>query len=228
MPARSSVAKSALRRRPQLSEDVANHVRNLIMSGAVRPGEFVRLDETAADLGVSVTPVREALVALRGEGMVELVPHRGYVVCALSRQDIEDIFWLQGEIAVKLALRAAEHIAAEHLAELVHLNAALREALMRSDAAAIEQCEFEFHRLINRVAGGAKLGWFLFGALRYTQARLYATDPGWGELAVASHDKLIEAFEVHDLAQIDMQMRVQFSDGAERLLAHLDRMGIWD
>ena len=57
-----------------MSEDVANHVRNLIMSGSVRPGEFVRLDETAADLGVSVTPVREALVALRGEGMVELVP----------------------------------------------------------------------------------------------------------------------------------------------------------
>ncbi|GAA3153023.1 hypothetical protein GCM10020255_032760 [Rhodococcus baikonurensis] len=40
-----------------MSEDVANHVRNLIMSGSVRPGEFVRLDETAADLGVSVTPV---------------------------------------------------------------------------------------------------------------------------------------------------------------------------
>ncbi|MDI9913927.1 GntR family transcriptional regulator [Rhodococcus sp. IEGM 1379] len=227
-PARSRAANPVLRRRPQLSEDVANHVRNVIMSGGVRPGDFIRLDETAAELGVSVTPVREALVALRGEGMVELVPHRGYVVCPLSRQDIEDIFWLQGEIAVKLALRATASITAEHLAELVQLNSALREALERSDATAIEQCEFEFHRLINRVAGGAKLGWFLFGAIRYTPARLYATDPGWGELAVKSHVKLIEAFEKRDLGQVGRQMRVQFSDGAERLLAHLDKIGIWD
>ena len=124
--ARTRRATSELRRRPQLSEDVANHVRNLIMSGSVRPGEFVRLDETAADLGVSVTPVREALVALRGEGMVELVPHRGYLVSPLSRQDIEDIFWLQGQIAVKLALRAMDSITADQLAELTELNADLR------------------------------------------------------------------------------------------------------
>lgn len=221
-------AASELRRRPQLSEDVANHVRNLIMSGAVRPGEFIRLDETAADLGVSVTPVREALVALRGEGMVELVPHRGYLVSALTRQDIEDIFWLQGEIAVKLALRAMDFVTAEHIAELVELNAALAAAIAVADAASIEQCEFEFHRVVNRAAGGAKLAWFLFGAIRYTPARLYATDPGWGELAVSSHERLIEAFEQRDSEQVDAQMRVQFSDGAARLLAHLDNIGIWD
>ncbi len=86
-----------IRRRPQLSDDVAAHVRNLIMSGGVRPGDFVRLDETAAELGVSVTPVREALLTLRGEGLVELVPHRGYVVSPLDRSDIDDIFWLQAD-----------------------------------------------------------------------------------------------------------------------------------
>lgn len=54
----SSRPDGNLRRRPQLSDDVAMHVRNLIMSGGVRPGDFIRLDETAAELGVSVTPVR--------------------------------------------------------------------------------------------------------------------------------------------------------------------------
>ena len=92
--------------------------------------------------------------------MVELVPHRGYLVSPLSRQDIEDIFWLQGQIAVKLALRAMDSITADQLAELTELNADLRAAVDASDAAAIEQCEFEFHRLINRAAGGAKLAWF--------------------------------------------------------------------
>ena len=131
-------------------------------------------------------------------------------------------------IAVKLALRAMDRITADQLAELTELNADLRAAVDASDAAAIEQCEFEFHRLINRAAGGAKLAWFLFGAIRYTPARLYATDPGWGELAVSSHDALIAAFEKHDREQVDAQMSLQFSDGAARLLAHLDNIGIWD
>src|SRR5205807_8906231 len=86
-------------RRAQLSDEVAGHLRAAIMSGALRPGTFIRLDETAAKLGVSVTPVREALLKLRGEGMVRLEPHRGHVVLPLSRQDVDDIFWVQAIIA---------------------------------------------------------------------------------------------------------------------------------
>nr|MDT0663888.1 GntR family transcriptional regulator [Micromonospora sp. DSM 115978] len=80
----------ALERRPQLAEEVAAHLRDMIMSGQVWPGEFIRLDDVAKDLGVSVTTVREALLTLRGEDMVELEPRRGYVVAPLSRQDIKD------------------------------------------------------------------------------------------------------------------------------------------
>ena len=72
-------------RREQLSDEVASHLRAGIMSGALRPGTFIRLDETAAELGVSITPVREALRTLRGEGMVQLEPHRGHVVVPLTR-----------------------------------------------------------------------------------------------------------------------------------------------
>lgn len=52
-------------RRPQLSEEVAGRLRAAIMTGDLRPGEYIRMDETAAQLGVSVTPVREALLTLR-------------------------------------------------------------------------------------------------------------------------------------------------------------------
>src|ERR1700740_361417 len=81
-------------RRAQLSDEVAGHLRAAIMSGKLHPGTYIRLDETAAELGVSITPVREALLKLRGEGMVQLEPHRGHVVVPLTRQRIQDIFWL--------------------------------------------------------------------------------------------------------------------------------------
>src|ERR1700740_1224549 len=112
-------------RRAQLSDEVAGHLRAAIMSGALRPGTFIRLDETAAELGVSITPVREALVKLRGEGMVQLEPHRGHVVLPLTRQDIQDIFWLQATIAKELAAAAPDHITADDVDELARHNAAL-------------------------------------------------------------------------------------------------------
>ncbi|MDJ0359394.1 GntR family transcriptional regulator [Rhodococcus sp. H29-C3] len=218
---------STLRRRPQLSEEVAGRIRGQIMSGALRPGQFVRIDETAMELGVSATPVREALVSLRGEGLVEQVPHRGYRVGDLSREDIDDIFWLQGTIATKLARRAARVITALQIEQLTHLNAGLREAVEQANPDAIESCEFEFHRFINRVAGGSKLAWFLFGAIRYTPARLYASDPAWGTESVLSHEILIDALRRGDLDAVGEQMCRQFVDGAERLTAHLERVGLW-
>src|SRR5271155_4503539 len=120
-------------RRAQLSDEVAGHLRAAIMSGSLRPGTFIRLDETAAKLGVSVTPVREALLKLRGEGMVQLEPHRGHVVLPLTRQDIDDIFWLQATIAREVAAAATDHITDTEIGELDRINDALAKAIGTGD-----------------------------------------------------------------------------------------------
>ncbi|MFI8567547.1 GntR family transcriptional regulator [Rhodococcus sp. NPDC078407] len=199
----------AIPRRPQLSEDVAGSIRQRIVTGALPPGSFVRIEEAAAELGVSATPVREALVALRGEGLVEQVPHRGYRVNELTAQDVDDIFWLQGTIAGTLAGRAATVVTGEHLDHLSTLNDGLRDAVARSDTESVERHEFEFHKCVNKIAGGMKLAWFLLGAVKYTP-RLYATDTAWGEDAVRSHEQLIEAFRRRDVDAAADVMRRQF------------------
>ncbi|RMB78246.1 GntR family transcriptional regulator [Rhodococcus sp. SBT000017] len=203
-----------LRRRPQLSEDVAASIRQQIVTGALEPGAFVRIDETATELGVSATPVREALVSLRGEGLVELVPRRGYRVSELTQQDIDDIFWLQGTIAGTLARRAAHVITDEQIDAMRALNDRLRDAVFRCDLDGIESCEFAFHRYINKVAGGTKLAWFLLGAVRYTPARLYASNRQWCEHALSSHEELIEAFRRRDADGVADLMCMQFLVGA--------------
>src|ERR1700686_2984969 len=125
-------------RRSQLSDEVAGHLRAAIMSGALRPGTFIRLDETAAELGVSVTPVREALLKLRGEGMVQLEPHRGHVVLPLTRQDIDDIFWMQATIARELAASAAQRITDAEIEDPDHLTEVLTTAVAPADTEADE------------------------------------------------------------------------------------------
>ena len=189
---------------------------------------FVRMDDMASRLGVSVTPVREALLTLRGEGMVNLAPHRGYIVADLSRVDVEDLFWLQCEIAVRLALRTAAAITPEQIGELEWCNQKLSAAVRAGDGPEVADAEFEFHRIHNLVADSDKLSWFLLSATRYTPAQLYATDPEWGEVAVDSHAKLIAAYRAGDREQIIEQTRRQFTDGAARLTRHLEATGIWD
>lgn len=214
-------------RRTQLSDDVAAHLRSAVMSGRLRPGAFVRLDETAAALGVSVTPVREALLTLRGEGIVESVPNRGYVVAPLEREDVYDIFWLQGRITVELAERAVHSATADDLTRLAARNDALRTAVGLADPERIAEAEYEFHRELCRIGRGPKLAWFLLGAARYTPHQLYAADPDWGTLAVQSHTRLIDAIRDRDREAVGRHTRIQFDDAAKRLVAHLERSGIW-
>jgi DNA-binding GntR family transcriptional regulator len=211
----------------QLSDEVAGHLRAAIMSGALRPGTFIRLDETAAKLGVSVTPVREALLKLRGEGMVQLEPHRGHVVLPLTRQDIDDIFWLQATIAKELAATAALQISNAEIDDLERITDALAVAVAASDVEAIAATEFAFHRAFNRATGRIKLAWFLLHVARYMPLTVYAADPGWGAVAVNNHRELVAALRRRDTAAVVEHTNWQFTDGKRRLTERLASSGIW-
>ena len=226
-PASPRVGNRRDRRRSQLSDEVAAHLREAIMTGAQRPGTFIRLDETAARLGVSITPVREALLTLRGEGMVALEPRRGYVVQPLSRQDVADIYWLQATIAKELVTSAADRLTEDQIAELEAANERLAEAVREGDPAIIGAAEFAFHRLLNRGAGRMKLAWFLLHAARYMPPQIYVTDASWGQASIDTHRQLIAALRRRDKATLVELSGAEFSDGVHRLLEQLERNGIW-
>ncbi|MEE6179792.1 GntR family transcriptional regulator [Mycobacterium sp. 050134] len=215
-------------RRSQLSDEVAGRLRAAIMSGRLRAGTYIRLDETAAELGVSITPVREALLKLRGEGMVQLEPHRGHVVLPLTRQDIEDIFWLQATIARELAAAATDHITDAQINELERINAALEAAVGSADAETIAGIEFAFHRVFNQASGRIKLAWFLLNAARYMPVLVYAGDPHWGAAAIDNHRRLIAALRRRDAVAVIEHTVEQFTDAAHRLTEMRDRLGIFD
>ncbi|MGW0434528.1 GntR family transcriptional regulator [Micromonospora sp. NPDC003197] len=212
---------------PQLSETVASLLRDRIMSGQLRPGERIRLEEVAQETGLSITPVREALLMLRAEDMVELQPRRGHVVAPLSRQDIIDVFGLQGDIAGELAARVAVSITPAQLDDLRQQHERLRRAAQARQTSRVEQLEFEFHRSINRLADARKLSWLLRKATRYTPSRFYAANPEWRAGMIADHEALLSALEARDPVAVRPIMARHFTDGAERLVKHLDGLGMW-
>jgi DNA-binding GntR family transcriptional regulator len=149
-------------------------------------------------------------------------------VVPLTRGDIEDIFWLQATIAKELATTAAERITDAQIEELQLLNDALAGAVESGDTEAVLAAEFAFHRAFNRATGRIKLAWFLLHVARYLPGQIYASDAGWGAAAVAGHRELIEALRRHDVDTVVRLTSGEFADAAQRLVARLDEIGLWN
>ncbi len=104
----------------------------------------------------------------------------------------------------------------------------MNRALTRTRAAdQVESLEFDFHRAVNRIAEARKLSWFLHTATRYTPARFYSSDAGWLRGMREDHEVLLAAFTSHDADAARAAMTRHFTDGADRLVKHLDGLGVW-
>lgn len=103
-----------------LVDRVSHAVRRAILEGRLRPGETLSISDLAADLGVSHSPVREALQRLSGQGLVVLRPARTAIVAPLEMEDLREIYRLRRLIEVDAAGRAAPDFSDADLAALEH------------------------------------------------------------------------------------------------------------
>ena len=203
-----------------IGDDVANYLRELIMTGHLRSGEFLRLERFAQEIGISNTPVRDALLSLRAEGFVVLEPRRGFVVAPLSAEDIGDLFLVQAMIAGELATRATKELTDERFGEIAAIHDRL-EAARDDSADQSEQLNFEFHRAINRTASSPKLKWMLSRAVRYAPRLFYGEIRGWREASVNDHEKILGALEKRDAAAAGALMQQHILHAGELLVEHL-------
>jgi DNA-binding GntR family transcriptional regulator len=210
-----------IRGRGQLSDVVASYVRDLIMSGRLRGGEFVRSDRLAEELGISATPVREGLLALRGEGFVRSEPRRGFVVTPLSRADIIDLFTVQAMTAGELASRAAAKLTDDELAELAALQAALDKAAAAADDERVDELNDQFHRRVNHAAGSERISWFHGLAVQYVPRRFFAWIEGWPEASVHDHGAVLKALNDRDPEAARTAMQEHVLHAGELLADHL-------
>ena len=210
------------RHRPQLGAEAASYIRDLIVSGKLRGGEFIRHDAIAQSLGISATPVREGLLELRTEGLVKLEPRRGYVVVPLTGDDIRDVFAGQALLAGELAARAVKQAGPDDVARLEHLHADLEAAAERGDHDELEELNFLFHRAVNLMAGSAKLAWLLGVSLSYVPARFHSTIDGWPAATVQDHREILEAFRHGSPRAARAAMTRHIEHAGELLAIHIE------
>jgi len=223
-PVEASAGPPILGGRAQLGDEVASYLRDLIMSGQLS-GEYVRLERVAETLGVSVTPVREALLSLRAEGFVRLEPRRGFLVLPLTGDDVTDLFLAQSQLAGELAARAAIRSDEEVLERLHRSQESLRAAAREGDLARIEEENYLFHREINLAADAPKLTWLLGVVVRYAPRRFYPTIEGWPAASVRDHDSILDAITRKDERAARGGMVEHIVHAGELLVGHLRTSG---
>ena len=107
---------------------MAIHIRGMIFNGRLRHGDRVRQDQLAEELGVSRIPVREAIIALAGEGWLSVTPHRGAYVHGLDPDTVRDHYELVGLVYGMAARRATKRATEDGLARLAEAQVALANA----------------------------------------------------------------------------------------------------
>lgn len=214
-------------KRNGLADEVASYVREQIMSAHFRPGEFLRTEPIAEAVGVSITPVREGLLSLGAEGFVTLVPRRGFVVAAFTRQDIRDLFWTQGQLAGELAARAATRITEADMDRLLKLTEETQIAIEQGDTTRIGELGHQFHRTINIAAESSRLARLLAGVVKHLPNQFYASIEAHVDSAPEQHRQLIDALRAQEPERAREITLTHLVDNADYVISMLEQRGLW-
>src|SRR5665213_2029300 len=220
------MASSTTQPRLQLKDEAATHIRELIISGQVAPGELVRLAPLAERIGSSITPVREALLLLAQDGWVTQEPNRGFRVMIITRRDVEDAYLVQAFVGGELAARAALVIDDDQIAALRLIDDEIN-AHTQDDAGFLERANYDLHDAVYAVADSDRLTWFVRSASRFVPRRFWGMIPGWIEHNRSGHAPVIDALEAHDAAAARLAMSSHIEFAGQLLLRHLDSIGFW-
>jgi DNA-binding GntR family transcriptional regulator len=216
----TTVRLPSLRGRRNLREEITETLRGAVISGELKPGTVYSAPSLAEQFGVSPTPVREAMLDLVKEGLVEIARNKGFRVTHLSAAELDDITELRALIEVPTVRRITEAgVAPETVGRLRPLAAAIEDAARRRDFIAHVTVDMEFHLALMGLSGNTRLVETV-RSLR-TSSRIYGlrTLPEGGALFDSSHEHtlLLDLIEAGD------------ADGAEELMRrHIGHVrGIW-
>jgi DNA-binding GntR family transcriptional regulator len=191
-----------------LREQARRFLRTSVVTGVLEEGHLYSVGEFAQQLGVSATPVREAVFDLAHQGLVEVVRNRGFMVPLLTNQDLDEIFQLRILLEVPAVEALAGHLDAELTGRSRELVERCLTAARTSDLAGFLEADREFHLLLLNAHGNSRLVQIV-DRLR-DQTRLYGL-PGLaasGDVVVAAeeHGRILDAIVAGDAATVRTQL----------------------
>ena len=213
----------------QLRNVVADQMRSAILDGRYKPGEWLRQERIAQDLGVSQMPVREALKELAAEGLIEHVPYRGARVIAFSIDDVLDLYTHRAFLESRAASVAAEVITPDEFAEIKALQIQMEEYGAPESVVKYRELNRKFHQYIHMVSKREYLirtltqMWAAFPTMLIANFAATAVNPlpDRDPFDVIEHRAIVDALEAHDPNAAEQAMKDHILAAGMKLVTFL-------
>lgn len=186
-----------------LRDVVFKTLRQAILKGELEPGERLMEIQLAERLGVSRTPIREAIRKLELEGLVLMIPRKGAEVAKISENNLRDVLEVRRsleELAIDLA---CQRMTPEELLELTKTEELFSQAVREGDAMRIAQTDERYHEIIYNSTKNEKLVQIL-NNLREQMYRYrleYIKDADKRQILIVEHEHILRALKAHNIAE---------------------------
>ena len=200
-----------------LRDVVFNTLREAILKGDLKPGERLMELQLASKLGVSRTPIREAIRMLEQEGLAVTTPRKGAEVAKMTLKDMEDVLEIRDaldELAVRIA---CQKISDEQLKQLEDMKELFEKSTQTGNVKKIAEADVTFHDVIYEATGNPKLV-TLLNNLReqvYRYRVEYIKDPKNYPTLIAEHEAILESLKNRDVKNAVEAMHVHVANQAE-------------
>ena len=200
-----------------LRDVVFNTLREAILKGDLKPGERLMELQLASKLGVSRTPIREAIRMLEQEGLAVTTPRKGAEVAKMTLKDMEDVLEIRDaldELAVRIA---CQKISDEQLNQLEDMKELFEKSTQTGNVKKIAEADVTFHDVIYEATGNPKLV-TLLNNLReqvYRYRVEYIKDPKNYPTLIAEHEAILESLKNRDVKNAVEAMHVHVANQAE-------------
>ena len=186
--------------RPSLHDAIVARLRGMVYDGDLKPGDKVAEKALCETMGVSRTPLREALKVLASEGLLELLPNRGARVAKLTAADVDEMFPVMGALEALAGELACARMTEAQLAEIKALHYQMALHHTRGERADYFRLNQKIHERIMAAAGnGLLVGMYegLAGRIRRARYLSSITSGRWDQ-AMAEHEEILAALETRD------------------------------
>lgn len=198
-----NLGAARIERRP-LHEEVIDQLRDRIVQGALAPGARLNERVLCEQLGISRTPLREAIKMLAAEGLVELLPNRGAIVTPLEAANIADTLAVMGALEAAAGELACARASEAEIGEIRALHFEMRACHARQDLAGYFRCNQRIHDRIIAASGNPVLtNTYRQLNANVLRARYMAnlSQERW-DLAVDEHDEILAALIARDAGRL--------------------------